>query len=352
MHARRLVVAFLTPILLVGTMGSTTGCAAAFRSGSPPVAVETDPAEAQVRIKEHEAVMTPAVVPVARRGSTVVTIDKPGFVTHQGTVHRSMNGAWLTMDILTCAIPVLLCIPLIVDGATGAWFDIEKNYRVKLEPAGTGNPTPSMQNVAPGIQAGARLFPSVPMPTSQPAPPTSPPGPEMSESERKATARAAFLEGVDLQDKNDCAEALPRFEAAQKLYNAPTHLEHMAECQLALGKLVEAQENYETLAHIRLAPGAPEAFVAAQESAKRTLLLVKPRVPSLRIQLTPPPATISRLVVRVNDAVVPNEVLGITRPVNPGTYRIQAQAPGWRSTPADVAIREGETKAVDLKLTR
>ena len=38
-------------------------------------------------------------------------------------------------------------------------------------------------------------------------------------------------------------EALRRFEAAQSLFDAPTHLLHIAECQALTGKLVEAQEN-------------------------------------------------------------------------------------------------------------
>ena len=40
--------------------------------------------------------------------------------------------------------------------------------------------------------------------------------PQMSESERKAAARSAFAEGVQLQEHNDCAHALPRFETAER----------------------------------------------------------------------------------------------------------------------------------------
>src|SRR5688572_18674863 len=43
--------------------------------------------------------------------------------------------------------------------------------------------------------------------------PAGPP-PGMSESERKATARAAYQEGVTLQEGGKCPEALPKFEVA------------------------------------------------------------------------------------------------------------------------------------------
>src|SRR4051794_18719557 len=42
--------------------------------------------------------------------------------------------------------------------------------------------------------------------------------PQMSDVERKAAARAAFAEGVELQERSDCAHALPRFESAERLY--------------------------------------------------------------------------------------------------------------------------------------
>src|SRR4051812_43739752 len=48
--------------------------------------------------------------------------------------------------------------------------------------------------------------------------------PQLSDVERKAAARAAFSEGVELQERNDCPRALPRFESAERLYPAPTHL--------------------------------------------------------------------------------------------------------------------------------
>ena len=48
---------------------------------------------------------------------------------------------------------------------------------------------------------------------------------QMSDTEKKAAARAAYQEGVKLQDDGKAGEALARFESAQKLFDAPTHVE-------------------------------------------------------------------------------------------------------------------------------
>jgi hypothetical protein len=189
-------------------------------------------------------------------------------------------------------------------------------------------------------------------PTSATPPKPSEPPPEMSESERKATARAAYLEGVKLQEAGSCPEALPRFEVAQKFYPAATHLLHLAQCQAATGKLVEASETYETLVHLQLTKDSPEAFRNAQDEGKKALSAIRPRIPTLRVQVVPAPSTLSRLVVKLNNGVVPNEVLGIARPINPGHYKVTVWAAGYKETSSEVDVGEATAKAVELKLTK
>ena len=174
---------------------------------------------------------------------------------------------------------------------------------------------------------------------------------QMSEGEKKAAARAAYIEGVALQDKGNPAEALARFEAAQKLFDAPTHLLHIAECQALTGKLVEASETYETLARKPLGKDAPEAFIQAQEQGKAELQQLRPRIPSMRITVKPEPQSLQNLQIQINDKQMPPELVGIMRPVNPGAYRISATATGWATpTPVDVEVKEKEPKSVELVL--
>jgi len=174
----------------------------------------------------------------------------------------------------------------------------------------------------------------------------------MSESERKATARAAYQEGVGLQENGKCPEALPKFEVAQKFFPAPTHMLHLAQCEAATGKLVEASENYETLARTTVTKDTPDAFKHAVDEAKKEGPPLRARVPTLRITLTPPPSSLPGLSVKLNGGTFPAEVLGIARPVNPGHYRVVVTATGYKETTNELDVGESSAKSMDLKLSK
>ena len=320
---------------------SLFGCAAVFRGTKDTVTIESDPAGAEAKKGQRKLGATPTKFEAERAGVTQITLTKNGYEDHHGIVKKRMNAGWLTVDIITCVFPVALCIPILVDALTGAWYDVDEQYRVTMTP-GTS-----------GATAAAASGSAVPIGVETTAPPPAPaPTVDMSESERKATARAAYLEGVKLQEGGNCPEALPRYEAAQKLFDAPTHLLHIGQCQAATGKLVEAAETYETLARRTLPKDAPEVFRQAQEESKRELAQIKPRIPTLRVQVTPAPSSLSSLVVKLNGNAIPNEVLGIARPVNPGKYKVTVWAAGYKEASESVDVGEGTPKALELKLTK
>ncbi|HEY8079598.1 MAG TPA: outer membrane beta-barrel protein [Labilithrix sp.] len=179
---------------------------------------------------------------------------------------------------------------------------------------------------------------------------------QMSDTDRKAAARAAYTEGVALQDQGKPVEALAKFETAQKLFDAPTHQLHIAECLSLTGKLVESGEAYESLVHRNLGASPPEAFVQAQEQAKAELPGVQARIPHMRITVKPDPQQLQNLQITLNGTVMPNELVGIARPVNPGPYRINAAANGYRlQTPVELTLAERDPKSdprvVELTLT-
>jgi tetratricopeptide (TPR) repeat protein len=174
---------------------------------------------------------------------------------------------------------------------------------------------------------------------------------DLPDTEKRSAARAAFQEGIALQEKGNYADALARFQAAQHLYDAPTHLLHLAECLAATGKLLDAQEAYETLTRTKLDAQAPDAFVKAQHAGRSELPAVKARVPTLRLQTTPAASSLDGLVVQVNGTRMPNELLGVARPMNPGSYRIQASAGALHAT-SDVELKERAATTLELHLTR
>ena len=345
-------------ITTLGVAVGPLGCAAVFRDSKVAVHVESDPPGAQVAAKEGAGV-APVDVTVPRSGITAMRVTMTGFDEHHALVRKHVNGWWLTADLATCIVPVLLCVPLLVDAISGAWNDVEPRYRARLVPLGSGVVPVFAED---GSYHGLRS--SAPRQVATPAPPPVPPPPpaapkasassttsSMSDSERKASARAAYQEGVELQAQKTWPEALARFQFAQRLVDAPTHLLHIAECMVALGKLVEAQESYETLAHRELPPGSPEPFREAVEVGRRELADLQPRIPTLRIEVRPAPSTLRNLSLTLNGRPLPTEVIGIARPLNPGTYQITGTA--WGLPPARpvlVTLAERDARTVELTL--
>lgn len=174
---------------------------------------------------------------------------------------------------------------------------------------------------------------------------------DMSESERKANARTLFFEGTKLQDAGKYQEALEKLEAAQRLYDAPTHLLHVAECQALTGKLVEAAETYRQLARTRLAPGAPEAFVQAQQQGAAELPPLEARIPKLAVSTQPEARQLKNLEVRLNNEPMPVELVGVSRGVNPGKYTLTASAEGYREQkPEEIEVKERENRTVVVQM--
>ncbi len=348
--------AFASLLALVAALFALGGCAAAFRSSKAPVRFETDPAGAEVRVNREAARgPTPVEAEIARSGTTQIAIVKAGHEDHRGIVKKSLNPGWLTVDIITCVFPVALCIPLLVDAVTGAWHDLPSDYSAKLEPArgvppgavASGSPTVASPNpglgTSPVSQAGSVA--------GAPAIPITNPPPSMSESERKSSARAAFQEGVALLEKSP-QEALAKFQTAQKLFDAPTHIFRIGQCLALTGKLVEAQEVYEVLTRRDIPATSPDAFKEAQSEGKKELDKVRARIPTLRVQVSPAPPAVQNVVVQMNGATMPNELLGIARPVNPGVYRITATAKDMKTQPVDVKLEESTQKDITLKFSK
>jgi hypothetical protein len=323
---------------------SLIGCAAVFRSSKETVHVESNPNGAETKRGVVKLGVTPAEVEVDRGKVSQLIVSKPGYEDEPLPVKRSLNPGWLILDIVTC--PFTFCIPLIIDGVSGAWYDVQTRYMATLKAA---SPEAMAAASASGIPIGVATAatPATSAASSATAPPL-----DMSESERKATARAAYMEGIKLQENGSCPEALTRLETAQKLFSAPTHLLHIAQCQAATGKLVEASETYETLVRTPVAKDGPDAFRQAHESGRKELASIKPRIPTLRIQVAPAATGLSSLVVKLNGSAIPNELVGIARPVNPGKYKVTVWAAGYKEASADVDVGEGTAKAADLKLVK
>ncbi len=167
-------------------------------------------------------------------------------------------------------------------------------------------------------------------------------------AEEKAGARAAATEASAAYEQKRFAEALDLLQRAESLVHAPTHILMIARCQVALGQLVTGRESYMALSREALAPGAPQAFKDAQTDGKRELGVLEPRVPTINVKVSDLAA--QNVVITMDGAVVPPALVGIARPVDPGSHRLQAQGDGLVSNETKVEIAEGQKFELVLDL--
>lgn len=163
-----------------------------------------------------------------------------------------------------------------------------------------------------------------------------------------AAARALGTEGTRLADAGDCNGAIGKLEAAEKLYHAPTTLDRLGECEIAVGHLVAGTEDLNRVVREPLAANAPAVFAAAQKRAQKALTVALPRIGSVKIHVDGPPA--DKLSIAVDGVAVPPALLDADRPTDPGSHEVSAAAPGYKTETTTVAVREGAESAVQLQL--
>jgi hypothetical protein len=170
---------------------------------------------------------------------------------------------------------------------------------------------------------------------------------QVTDSQR-AAARDLFKEGDALQRSGKFPEALDKFQRAQAVYDAPTNLLRIAECEAALGRLVESAEAFRAVLRAPLPAGSPPAFQAAVDQARAELAQVEPRVPRLIVDVQP--AKTANLQLQIDGQSVPAALVGAPMPLDPGSHRVVVSAPGFASAEYGVVLKEQEAKTVTLTL--
>ncbi|HEY3494972.1 MAG TPA: hypothetical protein VGK73_09815 [Polyangiaceae bacterium] len=170
-----------------------------------------------------------------------------------------------------------------------------------------------------------------------------------SQAENVAAARSLGRQGVQLAEAGQCKEAIEKLSRAESLFHAPTILGRLGECQVNVGQIVLGTENLNRVVREQLAPNAPAAFRDAQERAKGVLAAALPRIGRLTVEVEPKDA---QATVTVSGTPVPQALIGVERPTDPGTHEVVASAPGYLPAKASVELAEGGIQTVALKLER
>jgi len=166
--------------------------------------------------------------------------------------------------------------------------------------------------------------------------------------EERAGARAAAQEGAKAFEESRWADAIDLFSRAQALVKAPPHLLYIARSHEKLGQLVKAREAYLKITREKIADDAPAAFREAQASAQKELAALEPRLPYVSVVVQgagPLPVTVT-----MDGQKVPQALVGVPRPVDPGEHKFQGFAEKMETNVSTVSLREGARETVVLTL--
>ncbi|MGC4069109.1 MAG: hypothetical protein QM784_31580 [Polyangiaceae bacterium] len=167
--------------------------------------------------------------------------------------------------------------------------------------------------------------------------------------EERAGARAAASKGVNAFSQGNWAEAADLMARAEKLVHSPTHLLYLGQAQEHQGQLVAAQETYFKIVREKLRPDAPEVFRTAQQEAQKRLDGLSPRIPQISI-VVQGTSSDQPVTVMMDGKNVPEALVGVPHPVDPGAHEFGANVGERRSNLVKIELREGTTETVVLTL--
>jgi hypothetical protein len=163
-----------------------------------------------------------------------------------------------------------------------------------------------------------------------------------------AAARSLAVDGLKLAQANNCAEAVPKLERAEKLYHSAVVASRLGECYVSVGRLVEGTEVLRKVLREPQPADATPALTKALDRAQRVLDAAKPKIAGLTVKVT----TVPDMRVKIDGNVVPNALVDTEVPTDPGEHTIEVTAPGFLKTTSRIGMGEGDKKSVTMNLAR
>lgn len=161
-------------------------------------------------------------------------------------------------------------------------------------------------------------------------------------TEDRVAAESLFAEARELLQVGDYERACAKLEASRDLEAALGTSLNLAHCYEKLGRTASAWAEFKSAAAEAQKAGDPARKVAALERAQA----LEPRLSRLRVDLDDP-----SVVVLQNGEPLSAAVLGSAIPVDPGSYRFEASAPGKVSWSQSREV-SGEGALVHVRVPR
>lgn len=164
-----------------------------------------------------------------------------------------------------------------------------------------------------------------------------------SRADHVARAQALFDEAKALMAANRYEEACARLEESQRLDPGSGTLINLGHCYEQTARVASAFRAFTASAAAARAAGNAEREQVAQQRAAA----VAPRVPKLVLSVSAaaPPG----LEVTLDGVAVPRKDWGVSLPLDPGTHRVSARAPGRPSfETSSMLAADGATVTVSI----
>jgi hypothetical protein len=163
-----------------------------------------------------------------------------------------------------------------------------------------------------------------------------------------AAARALAVEGLKLAQANNCADAVPKLERAEKLYHSAVVASRLGECYVSVGRLVEGTEVLRKVLREPQPADAPPGLAKALDRAQRVLDTAKPRLAGLTVKV----AAVADMRVKIDGNLLQSALVDSEVPTDPGEHNIEVSAPGFLKAGSRITLGDGEKKSVTLSLVR
>ncbi|MCS6900743.1 MAG: hypothetical protein RMJ98_19535 [Myxococcales bacterium] len=165
----------------------------------------------------------------------------------------------------------------------------------------------------------------------------------------RATARLLAEEADKKVEAGDLKGALELFRRADAIFPAPSLKVAIAGLLVKQQQLIEAHELFLDVARSEPQPGEPAVWASARETARQEAEGLALRIPRIEISLQGLSPKIPR-VVTLDGQRIPNESIGVLRPINPGVHLVRAEAEGFLPAEQKIQMAEGEHYKLTLKL--
>ena len=170
--------AVLGAALSIVVLNLGSGCGAMFNDKTTIVHVQAMPPGARVMVDGLYVAQAPGNVSVTTANPHSIDVEADGYQRQSTHIESNANGGYIALD---CILLVFLVVPgiiaLVVDGATGDWRTLDRNYvSTALIPAPTPAGSPSWYpapGAQPPISPGSSWNPAPQIPQPNAPPPTA-----------------------------------------------------------------------------------------------------------------------------------------------------------------------------------